>query len=285
MKKILLEFAGMPFIINTYDDEIAGWLAEHFSDKQAENVSVAEKASGIEIQIEADSVLTAVNHHQYLVQPPDVSFNDGVLIFKHPCYKGTLSLAGGKGKVWFAGREFLVSYLRTVATVSIVNCGGLALHSSCILRNGRTYIFTGYSGAGKSTIIKLTENPLIYSDEVTLLKKNQNGIFSIHHSPFRSEFYSKYLPPTSYIAGIFFIRQDSRVFLEDIPVKKALFEILPMVFFPINKTQQFENKIFNHCADLLNQVPVFNLHFRKDGTFWDCIEKNLRKEGKWNETI
>ena len=267
MNKILLEFAEMPFVVKTYDDEIVAWLAEHFSGEQAED------GAGTEIEIDPDSRLTLVDNYQYLGQPPEASINDGILILEHPCYKGTFSLAEGKGKVWFSGREFLVSYLRTVVTVLIVNCDGLALHSSCILRNDKTYIFTGYSGAGKSTVIKLTEDPVIYSDEVTLLKKDENGIFSVHHSPFRSEFHTEYLPPTSDIAGIFFIRQDSQVFLEKMPVKQALFEILPMVFFPINKTQQFENKIFGHCADLLKQVPVFNLHFRKDDTFWECIDK------------
>ena len=269
MKKILLNFADMPFVIKTSDDEIAAWLAEHFSGEEADNASGTE----IEIEIDPDSKLTAENNYQYLGQPPEVNYNDGILLFHHPCYKCALSLTEGKGKVWFSGREFLISYLRTVVTVLIVNCGGLALHSSCILRNGKTYIFTGYSGAGKSTVIKLTANPVIYSDEVTLLKKDENGIFSVHHSPFRSEFHTEYLPPTSDIAGIFFIRQDSQVFLESMPVKQALFEILPMVFFPVNKTQQFENKIFGHCADLLKQVPVFNLHFRKDDTFWECIDK------------
>jgi len=271
LNKILLEFAEMPFVVKTYDDEIVAWLAEHFSGEQAED------GAGTEIEIDPDSRLTLVDNYQYLGQPPEASINDGILILEHPCYKGTFSLAEGKGKVWFSGREFLVSYLRTVVTVLIVNCDGLALHSSCILRNDKTYIFTGYSGAGKSTVIKLTEDPVIYSDEVTLLKKDENGIFSVHHSPFRSEFHTEYLPPTSDIAGIFFIRQDSQVFLEKMPVKQALFEILPMVFFPINKTQQFENKIFGLCADLLSQFPVFNLHFRKDDTFWECIDSALGK--------
>ncbi|MBU7007243.1 hypothetical protein [Phosphitispora fastidiosa] len=267
MKEILLNFAEMPFVIKTHDDEIAAWLAEHFSGEEAEN------ASGTEIEIDPDSTLTVVDSYQYLGQPPEVGINGNLLEFRHPCYKGVLSLTERKGKVWFSGREFLISYLRTVVTVTIVNCGGLALHSSCILRNGKTYIFTGYSGAGKSTVIKLTADPIIYSDELTLLKKDENGIFSVHHSPFRSEFHTEYLPPTSDIAGIFFITQDSQVFLEKMPVKQALFEILPMVFFPVNKTRIFESKIFGHCADLLNQVPVFNLHFRKDDTFWECIEQ------------
>ncbi len=272
MNKILLEFAEMPFVVKTHDDEIVAWLAEHFSGEQAED------GAGTEIEIAPDSRLTLVDNYQYLGQPPEASINDGILILEHPCYKGTFSLAEGKGKVWFSGREFLVSYLRTVVTVIIVNCGGLALHSSCILRNGKTYIFTGYSGAGKSTVIKLTEDPVIYSDEVTLLKKNDKGLFSIHHSPFRSEFHSDYLPPTADIAGIFFLRQDSRVFLEKMPPKEAIFAILPMVFFPINKTQLFENKIFSLCADLLKQVPVFKLHFRKDDTFWESIDTVLGKE-------
>jgi len=272
LKKILLNFAEMPFVIKTSDDEIAAWLSEYFSGEEAED------AFGTEIEIDPDSKLTLVDNYQYLGQPPEAGINEGILEFRHPCYKGALSLAECKGEVWFSGPEFFISYLRTVVTVIIVNCGGLALHSSCIRRNGRTYIFTGYSGAGKSTVIKLTANPVIYSDELTLLKKDENGIFSAHYSPFRSEFHTEYLPPTSDIAGIFFIRQDSQVFLENMPVKQALFEILPMVFFPVNKTRQFENKIFGLCADLLNQVPVFNLHFRKDDTFWECIDTALGKE-------
>lgn len=60
------------------------------------------------------------------------------------------------------------------------------LHSSAVEKNGQSYIFTGNSGAGKSTAMSLLSNNKIYnafSDDTSIIKQ-QNNDFYIYQTPF-----------------------------------------------------------------------------------------------------
>jgi hypothetical protein len=206
-----------------------------------------------------------------LLIQPEVSIADNTLHISHPDYKGTFSLTEQKGTVWVSSQMALNAVQRTITTVLIVRHGGLALHSSCILKNQKAHIFAGASGSGKSTIVQLTDEPMLYSDEMTLVKKNDEGVFTVYHSPFRSDHQTSPLPPTDRIAGVFFLRQDTASSLEPIPQSTAIFKLLPVVFFPVKDRNPYEQTIFNLCCDFLEQVPTAVLSFKKDSTFWRCI--------------
>lgn len=208
-------------------------------------------------------------------KPPDCTINNHTLTIVHPCYQGTYNLRQNEGTASVSSLFSLMAFIRLIVSVIIIDRGGLAIHSAGILKNNRAYIFSGPSGHGKSTIVKLTDNPRLFSDEVTLVRKDESGIFKVHHSPFRSEFHTESLDSTGKIAGMFFLQQDSSVYLESLPKTQALIKMLPNVFFPIIARNQFEPKIFQLCLDFLGQVKPVVMHFKKDNSFWRCIDEEF----------
>jgi hypothetical protein len=67
--------------------------------------------------------------------------------------------------------------------------GGLMLHASAIARDGVGYVFTGLSGAGKSTIVKLVGSSAgtrSLGDEVTIVRTTAAGAH-VHSTPFGGE--------------------------------------------------------------------------------------------------
>ena len=63
---------------------------------------------------------------------------------------------------------------------------GLLVHSSCVIENGKAHIFSGQSGAGKSTAAKLSHPRELLSDEASILKITDQEV-TVYNSPFNSE--------------------------------------------------------------------------------------------------
>jgi hypothetical protein len=64
----------------------------------------------------------------------------------------------------------LNSFLRVVCSFCLLERGGLLLHASSIVSQGRAFVFAGPSGAGKTTMARLGAPRPVLSDEVTALR-------------------------------------------------------------------------------------------------------------------
>ncbi len=55
-----------------------------------------------------------------------------------------------------------VEYLiRIASAIWIFEKGGLLIHGAALVRNERGYLFTGHSGAGKTTVCRVSKDALI----------------------------------------------------------------------------------------------------------------------------
>lgn len=263
MVKLSLLCADIPLTITINKGEFNPAYVQHFIQQPP------FKAKAIEITAEIEPRLNTVDSE--VDKPPVVTLRSGIFNIAHQLYTGTYDTNQEMGAVSVHNSFSLVAFIRLLVSVVLADRGGLAIHSSCIYRNNKVHIFSGPSGNGKSTVIKLTANPLLYSDEVTLVRKDAKGVFRVHHSPFRSEFHTKPLPPADKIAGIYFLEQDAGVYLEPLSQPESLIKLLPNIFFPVKERNPYEKKIFQLCCDFSCQVKAAVMHFRKDNLFWRCI--------------
>ncbi len=268
MRLLGFRYAGIIFSVAIQNNNYSKPFLEHF---RAEPV-----LEGTEVKIEAIIQPRAyVINNNEIDKPPDCTINNNTLTIVHPYYEGTFDLTKNEGTASVSNLFSLMAFIRLIVSVVIIDRGGLAIHSSCIFKNNKAHIFAGTSGSGKSTVVKLTDEPLLYSDEVTLVRKDESGFFKIHHSPFRSEFHTESLDATENIVGMFFLQQDTSVFLEPLTQSHALIKLLPNVFFPIVARNPFEPKIFQLCLDFLSQVRPVVMHFKKDNSFWRYIDEEF----------
>lgn len=272
MKQFGFRYAGIIFTVAIHKNDFSKPYLDHF------RAYPAPDPAGIKIEALIEPREHIINNAE-VDKPPDCTINNDILNIVHPYYEGTYNLTQNEGNVSVSSLFALMAFIRLIVSVVIIGRGGLAIHSSCIFKNNRAYIFSGSSGYGKSTIVKLTDKPLLYSDEVTLVRKDESGIFNVYHSPFRSEFNTEALNATEKIAGTFFLRQDSRVYLEPLSQTQALIKLLPNVFFPVVERNPFEQKIFKICLEFLSQVRAVVLHFKKDDSFWRCIDDEFSNLG------
>lgn len=146
---------------------------------------------------------------------------------------------------------------------------GLLVHSSCVIDNGNARLFAGHSGAGKSTAAKLSHPRELLSDEATILKIAAGNV-TVYNSPFRSELDSSGSIEASPLAGIYVLNQaiQNRV----IPFSKTngFLQLMDKVFYWSHSREETGN-VLQMMQLVVNAVPVYELYFQKNNTFWELI--------------
>ena len=146
---------------------------------------------------------------------------------------------------------------------------GLLIHSSCVIDNGKGHIFSGHSGAGKSTAAKLSHPRSLLSDEATLVKISPKEII-IYDSPFRSEIKKSGNELLTSLGSIQLLKQSLQNKRTILKKADALLQLIDKVFFWTNDS--IESKQIIQLLQLLVQnVPVYELQFQKNDTFWELI--------------
>ncbi len=146
---------------------------------------------------------------------------------------------------------------------------GLLIHSSCVKENGQAHIFAGHSGSGKSTTALLSYPRELLSDEATIVKITPDEIM-IMNSPFRSELETPYMEgyfPLSRIHMLYQAQQNCHIALKK---SDAYIHLIDKIFFWTDHDHATK-KILDLLNILVSRVPVYNLHFQKDHTFWELI--------------
>lgn len=146
---------------------------------------------------------------------------------------------------------------------------GLLIHSSCAIQNGKAHIFAGHSGAGKSTAARLSEPRHLLSDEATIVKITEDEI-TVFDSPFRSELQSTGYQQARPLAGIQLLHQSETNRLEKMRKPDALLSLMDKVFYWSHDPAETQ-RIMGLLRTLVEEVPVYDLYFRKDPTFWELI--------------
>ena len=148
--------------------------------------------------------------------------------------------------------------------------GGFMLHAASVVRGGRCYLFFGNSGSGKSTISAICGGQVI-SDDLTMMLPGKAGFEAIG-SPFRGTYTAcDDLTERYPVAGAFRLRKAPVPSVRPMPRGVAFADFVANLPFVVGE-------IDGHPAawDLISsafaKIPVFELHFRKDDSFWNVID-------------
>lgn len=190
--------------------------------------------------------------------------------FTYTWEESSLQLEGRNAQFDGVRHEYgLDSLIRILLSVLLAPQRGFLLHAATVLRGGRAYVFTGKSGAGKSTVASLSPAGSVLTDEISLLKF-VDGAWHAFGTPFWGEFRAEGANVHAPIVGLYFLKQapDDRV--ETISAREALRAMLPNVLF-FSQDRQMTESLLRLLAEFVNAVPCHRLLFRKDSHFWSVV--------------
>lgn len=154
-----------------------------------------------------------------------------------------------------------------------VNHGGVLLHAAAVEKDGRVYIFLGHSGSGKSTVARLSTGLRILNDDIV-------GVLPgpIHHTwmAYPTPFWSpKQTPPSpittpGQIDEIFILKKDTSIFLRKLTYVQSIATLTSSISI-LAVLPDHANRILPIAEKLCRTIPLKELHFTKDGSFWNVI--------------
>lgn len=163
----------------------------------------------------------------------------------------------------------LDSLIRILLSVLLTPQRGFLLHAASVVRNGRAYVFTGKSGAGKSTVASLSPKGSVLTDEISLLKFVDRS-WQAFGTPFWGEFRAEGANIHAPIAGLYFLHQAPDDHLEEISAREALRGLLPNILF-FSRDREMNEALLRLLGEFVASVPCCRLFFRKGAHFWSVV--------------
>ncbi len=177
----------------------------------------------------------------------------------------------------------LDSVLRIVHSLIIAERGGFLLHSaSAICRapsagfSDRAYLFSGVSGAGKTTMTRLAPPDItLLTDEMSYLRPNRDG-YSAFGTPFAGELARSGENRSAPVAALFFLEQGPENRIEELPSPEAVRRLMRNILF-FAEDQGLVNMLFATACDFVARVPIRRLTFYPDARVWDLV-RNFERD-------
>jgi hypothetical protein len=163
----------------------------------------------------------------------------------------------------------LDTLLRVFLSWSLLPRAGFLLHASTVVKNGKAYVFMGKSGAGKSTIAAMSPVGSVLTDEVSLLRR-ENNQWRAHGTPFWGEFRAEGSNTSAPVAGIFRLQQALVNRTTRMRQKEMLRVTLPNVLFFSSETRA-NARLLEILGAAADEIPAYELAFRKEPAFWEAL--------------
>jgi hypothetical protein len=180
----------------------------------------------------------------------------------------------------------LDSVLRIVHSLILAERGGFLLHAaSAICRtsntrcaasgdgfadHGRAYLFSGVSGAGKTTMTRLAPPDVtLLTDEISYLRPSANG-YSAFGTPFAGELARCGENCTAPVGALFFLEKGPENRVEELSSAEAVRRLMRNILF-FAEDHSLVEKLFATACDFVARVPIRRLTFYPDRGVWDEI--------------
>jgi hypothetical protein len=160
--------------------------------------------------------------------------------------------------------------LRIVHTLLLARQGGFLLHASSAIRNGRAFLFTGLSGAGKTTIARLAPpDAALLTDEISYVLSG-NGKYMAAGTPFYGELSRPGENLRAPIEVVYLLAKGPENKIEPLTEAEAVRGLLANILF-FARDPEFVKLVFETACEFASRVPVRRLTFVPDSSIWELI--------------
>jgi len=169
----------------------------------------------------------------------------------------------------------LDSVLRIVHSLILAERGGFLLHAASAVCDGRACLFSGVSGAGKTTMTRIAPSDVtLLTDEISYVRPGDGG-YSAFGTPFAGELATPGENCSAPVSILFFLEQgpDNRV--DDMSSSEAIRRLMRNILFFADDHNLVERLLGTAC-DFVARVPVRRLTFYPDSRVWDVVRNEVQ---------
>jgi hypothetical protein len=200
-----------------------------------------------------------------------VTWNSGRWLMERGDFRAELNPSTARGRIRQTINPYsLDSVLRIVHTLLLARKGGFLLHASSAIRNGRAFLFSGVSGAGKTTIARLAPpDAALLTDEISYVTL-QDGQYTAVGTPFFGELARVGENLRAPIECVYLLAKGPENKIEPVVGGDAVRGLLGNILF-FARDPEFVKLVFDAAVEFVNRVPIRRLTFVPDSRVWELI--------------
>lgn len=202
--------------------------------------------------------------------------NDDDWILERGDFEARWDPRTGRGRVRQNSNPYsLDSVLRIVHSLVLAERGGLLLHAASAICDGQAYLFSGVSGAGKTTMTRLAPAGItLLTDEISYLRPAAAG-YAAFGTPFAGELARSGENCSAPVAALFFLEKGLENRIDELPSAEALRRLMRNILF-FAQDKGLVEKLFATACDFVARVPIRRLTFYPDVRVWEGIRNFSR---------
>jgi hypothetical protein len=147
---------------------------------------------------------------------------------------------------------------------------GFLVHAASAVRNGRSYLFAGISGAGKTTLTRCAPSDVtVLSDEISYVRRSGRA-YVAYGTPFAGELARSGENISAPLHTLFLLEKGSENRIEPLSAKYAAQALMRHILFFAHERQIVE-RVFDSVLQFVLLVNVRRLLFTPDAGAWQVI--------------
>lgn len=257
-----IQIARHRIFVSTRDERVMDWIRSQF--RQIAPMGPEDGAPDLYVRIASGYGREAVNVEV------DIRREGSRLVYRREDFLLETDDTYQRATLQVHDETALNHALMTLYSAHIVHHRqGIVVHASCIVENGRGYLFAGQSGAGKSTVAALSRPRTVLSDEAAIVWLTEDEPL-VYDSPFRSDSVATFAPDPVPLGGIHLLTQS--LMIERRPIKPAdlVYRLMDKIFYWAANPQETV-KLIALAGKLAERVAAYDLYFQKNDRFWERI--------------
>jgi hypothetical protein len=201
----------------------------------------------------------------------NVTWDSGHWLMERGDFRAECNPSTGRGRIQQTINPYsLDCVLRIVHTLLLAQEGGFLLHASSAIRNGRAFLFSGVSGAGKTTMARLAPpDAALLTDEISYVVRRDGRYFAVG-TPFYGELARAGENLCAPIDALYLLAKGPENLIEPIEGTDAVRGLLGNLLF-FARDPEFVKMVFDTAFDFVNHVPVRRLTFAPTTSVWELI--------------
>jgi hypothetical protein len=200
-----------------------------------------------------------------------VTWNSGRWLMERGDFRAEWNPSTARGRIQQTINPYsLDCVLRIVHTLLLAQEGGFLLHASSAIRNGRAFLFSGVSGAGKTTMARLAPpDAALLTDEISYVVRRDGRYFAVG-TPFYGELARAGENLCAPIDALYLLAKGPQNLIEPIEGTDAVRGLLGNLLF-FARDPEFVKMVFDTAFDFVKHVPVRRLTFAPTTSVWELI--------------
>jgi hypothetical protein len=262
MHEIAVEIGGMPILLRTQDSSFHELLATRYA---------GFIGSLQQPRFEFDVELVAPPGEMESDEDVHVEMQGGQWWLRRGDFRAQWDPRAGRGRIRQSANPYAIdSVLRIVHTLILAREHGFLLHAASAVRNGRAFLFSGVSGAGKTTISRMAPPDVtLLTDEISYLRRDGDRYLACG-TPFAGELARVGENCSAPVDTLFFLEKGPENRIASVDKAEAVRCLLRNILF-FAEDAELVNLIFRSACEFVDRVPVQRLTFVRDDRVWSLI--------------